>query len=183
MQKIYLCIFTLLLFSCQEQPNKNVYIPPASIDSFQNKFNLNLGADELKKIIKKIDFLIIDESLDSEIKFQKIDKVSPNKISNFIDCGTMNNEVYVDYINRIFDSSLKIKTTIEIKSIDKSNSRLKLISYYVFTSIETGTQWKFKTNESKMILVGTPAYGAEPYRECASKHLFESRIIKEFINQ
>jgi len=182
MQKTYLCIFTLLLLSCQEQSNKNVYIPPASIDPIQNKFNLDFGADELKKIIKKIDFLIIDESLDSEIKFQKIDEVSPNEISNFIDCGTMNNEVYVDYINRIFDSSLKIKTTIEIKSIDKSSSRFKLISHYVFKSIETGTQWKFKTNESKMILVGTPAYGAEPYRECLSKHLLESRIIKEFIN-
>ena len=70
---------------------------------------------------------------------------SPENFKNIIDCGTMNNEVYVDYINRIFDSSLKIKTTIEIKSIDKSNSILKLISYYVFTSIETGTQWKFKT--------------------------------------
>ena len=94
----------------------------------------------------------------------------------------MNNEVYVDYINRIFDSSLKIKTTIKVESIDKSSSRFKLISHYVFKSIETGTQWKFKTNESKMILVGTPAYGAEPYRECVSKHLLESRIIKEFIN-
>ena len=71
MQKTYLCIFTLLLLSCQEQSNKNIYIPPASIDPIQNKFNLDFGADELKKIIKKIDFLIIDESLDSEIKFQK----------------------------------------------------------------------------------------------------------------
>lgn len=183
MQKTYLCIFTILLLSCREQPNTNVYIPPASINPFQNKFNLDFGVYELKKIIKKNDFFIIYESLDSQIKFQKIDEVSPNEISDLIDCGTMNNEVYVDYINRIFDSSLKIKTTIEIKSIDKLTSKFELISNYVFTSIETGTQWKFKTNEPKMILVGTPAYGAEPYRECASKHLFESRIIKEFINQ
>jgi hypothetical protein len=30
-----------------------------------------------------------------------------------------------------------------------------------------------------MILVGTPAYGAEPYRECTSRHFLESEIIEE----
>ena len=39
------------------------------------------------------------------------------KISDYIDCGKMNNEVYVNYINRIFDSSLKIKTIIEASNL------------------------------------------------------------------
>ena len=91
----------------------------------------------------------------------------------------MNNEVYVNYINRIFDSSLKIKTIVEIQPLDIFSSKINLVSDYVFTSIETGTRWAFKTNESKMILVGTPAYGAEPYRECTSRNFLESKIIEE----
>ena len=91
----------------------------------------------------------------------------------------MNNEVYVNYINRIFDSSLKIKTIVEIQPINLFSSKISLISSYVFTSIETGTKWTFKTNESKMILVGTPAYGAEPYRECTSRNFLESQIIQK----
>jgi hypothetical protein len=168
-----------MLISCQEQPDKNVYIPPLIQNSIENNFYINLEVNELIKRIKNIENFKIQESSESLIKFQAINEVATEKISDLIDCGTMNSELYVNYINRIFDSSLKIKSIIEIKPIDIFSSKISLNSYYVFTSVETGTKWVFKTNESKMILVGTPAYGAEPYRECISRHFLESEIIEE----
>jgi len=95
---------------------------------------------------------------------------------SYIDCGKMNDELYVNYIERIFESSLTIETTIEAVSLNNS-SEIEIISNYQFTSIETGTRWDFATNEPKLILVGTPAYGAEPYRMCLSKNLIESDLI------
>ena len=89
----------------------------------------------------------------------------------------MNDELYVNYIERIFESSLTIQTTIKAVSLNSTSSEIEIISNYQFTSIETGTRWDFKTNEPKLILVGTPAYGAEPYRKCLSKNLIESNLI------
>ena len=170
-----------MLLSCQEQPDKNVYIPPLIQNPIENDFHINHGVNELAKRIEKIDNFKIKESSESLVRFQAINDVASEKISDYIDCGTMNNEVYVNYINRIFDSSLKIKTIVEIQPIDIFSSKISLISSYVFTSIETGTKWAFKTNEPKMILVGTPAYGAEPYRKCTSRNFLESQIIEELL--
>lgn len=170
-----------MLISCQEQPDKNVYIPPLTQNSIENNFYINLEVNELIKRIKNIENFKIQESSESLIRFQAINEIASEKISNYIDCGTMNNEVYANYINRIFDSSLKIKTILEIQPIDIFSSKISLVSSYVFTSIETGTKWAFKTNEPKMILVGTPAYGAEPYRKCTSRHFLESQIIEELL--
>ena len=179
MLKILVSISILMLLSCQEQPDKNIYTPPLIQNQIENNFYINREAKELSKKIEKIDNFKIQESSDSLVKFQAINEIASEKISDFIDCGTMNNEVYVNYINRIFDSSLKIKTIVEIQPLDIFSSKINLVSDYVFTSIETGTKWAFKTNESKMILVGTPAYGAEPYRECTSRNFLESQIIEE----
>jgi hypothetical protein len=170
-----------MLISCQEQPDKNVYIPPLIQNSIENNFYINLEVNELIKRIKNIENFKIQESSESLIKFQAINEVATEKISDLIDCGTMNSELYVNYINRIFDSSLKIKTILEIQPIDIFSSKISLVSSYVFTSIETGTKWAFKTNEPKMILVGTPAYGAEPYRKCTSRNFLESQIIEELL--
>ena len=52
----------------------------------------------------------------------------------------MNDELYVNYIERIFESSLTIETTIEATSFNNS-SEIEIISKYQFTSIETGTRW------------------------------------------
>ncbi len=179
MLKHLILISMLMLLSCQEQPDKNIYTPPSIQHPIENNFYINREVNELTKRIENIDNFKIQASSDSLVKFQLLNEISSEKISNFIDCGTMNNEVYVNYINRIFDSSLKITTIITIQPIDIFSSKINLISNYVFTSIETGTKWVFKTNESKMILVGTPAYGAEPYRECKSRHFLENEIIKE----
>ena len=179
MLKLLISISILLLFSCQEEPDKNIYSPPLIPNPIENSFNINRETSELTKRIENIDNFKIQELSESLVIFQAINEIASEKISDYIDCGTMNNEVYVNYINRIFDSSLKIKTIVEIQPIDIFSSKISLISSYVFTSIETGTKWVFKTNESKMILVGTPAYGAEPYRECTSRNFLESQIIEE----
>ena len=170
-----------MLFSCQEQPYKNIYTPPLIPNQIENNFHINRETDELIKRIENIDNFKIQESSESLIRFQAINEIASEKISDYIDCGTMNNEVYANYINRIFDSSLKIKTILEIQPIDIFSSKISLVSSYVFTSIETGTKWAFKTNEPKMILVGTPAYGAEPYRKCTSRNFLESQIIEELL--
>jgi len=53
----------------------------------------------------------------------------------------MNDEIYVNYINRIFDSSLEIKTLIELSAERDSYTKIEIISHYIFSSIETGTRW------------------------------------------
>ena len=48
---------------------------------------------------------------------------------------------------------------------------------YTFFSKETGTRWKFKTNQPKVLLVGNPVYDDNPYRICLSKNILERRIL------
>jgi hypothetical protein len=177
MPKIYLVICTLFLFSCQESPQENKYILPAEKEFFNNKFYINLEVNEFWSRVLKIKLL--DKQ---KINFDKSNKkasfvINPTNIQDYIDCGKMNDELYVNYIERIFESSLSIKTTIEVISLNSNSSEIEVISNYQFTSIETGTKWNFATNEPKLILVGTPAYGAEPYRKCLSKNLIESNLI------
>jgi len=91
----------------------------------------------------------------------------------------MNDEIYVNYINRIFDSSLEIKTSIQLSAEGDRSTMFEVLSHYIFSSIETGTRWVFTTNTPKWILVGNPAYGAGPYRKCLSKHFRESSLMEE----
>ena len=177
MPKIYLAICTILVFSCQEPPQENKYTPPSETRSFNNKLHINLEINEFWSRASKISLLD-----NQQINFDKINNktsftINPTNIQDYIDCGKMNEELYVNYIERIFESSLTIETTIEVIPFNNS-SEIEIISNYQFTSIETGTRWDFATNESKLILVGTPAYGAEPYRRCVSKNVLESNIIK-----
>ena len=176
MSKIYLVICTILLFSCQEPLQENKYTPPAEKEFFNNKFYINLEVNEFWSRASKINLLD-----NQQINFDKSNKkasfvINPKNIQDYIDCGKMNDELYVNYIERIFESSLIIETTMEAIPLNNS-SEIEVISNYQFTSIETGTRWDFTTNESKLILVGTPAYGAEPYRKCLSKNLIESNLI------
>jgi len=129
--------------------------------------------------LQKIPLIINQEYSQDQNIFEFKTKVKSPNISKFIDCGKMNDEIYVDYINRIFDSSLDIKTLLKLDPISKESTRVEVSSNYIFTSIETGTSWRFNTNNPKLILVGNPAYGAEPYRKCLSKNLIESNLIEE----
>ena len=177
MSKIYLVICTILVFSCQEPLQENKYILPAEKDFFNNKFYINLEGNEFWSRALKTNLLD-----NQQINFDKSNQkasfvINPTNIQDYIDCGKMNDELYVNYIQRIFESSLTIESTIEAIPLNNNSSEIEIISNYQFTSIETGTRWDFATNEPKLILVGTPAYGAEPYRRCLSKNLVESSLI------
>ena len=158
----------VFLISCEVAQSKNIYSPPKNktkpIENFFYYSELD-SLEIIKNEIKKI--FMIDDSGFKNIK--------STEISNFIDCGYMNEEIYVDYINRIFDSSLSIKIIFSDK---KSNDRnIVFVDFnYIFKSKETGTTWRFSTNKSKDLLVGNPVYDDNPYRECSSTQKLESSL-------
>ena len=158
----------VFLISCEVAQSKNIYSPPTNKSKPIENFFYYTDLDSLEIIkneIKKI--LMIDENGFKNIK--------STEISNFIDCGYMNEEIYVDYINRIFDSSLSIKI---IFSDEKLNDRnIVFVDFdYTFKSKETGTTWRFSTGKSKDLLVGNPIYDDNPYRECSSTQKLESSL-------
>ena len=176
MQKKYLVICILLIFSCQESPQENMYTPPLEKELFDNKLYINLEVNDFWSKISKINLLDNKILSFDENKKQITFEINPKNFQDYIDCGMMNDELYVNYISRIFEASLIIETTINARPFNNNFSEIEIVSNYQFTSIETGTRWDFKTNEPKLILVGTPAYGAEPYRKCLSKNILESSL-------
>ena len=158
----------VFLLSCEVAQSKNIYSPPKNktkpIENFFYYSDLN-SLEIIKNEIKKI--LIIDDNGFKNIK--------STEISNFIDCGYMNEEIYVDYINRIFDSSLSIKIIFNDKKL-KDRDIVFIAFDYIFKSKETGTTWRFSTNKSKDLLVGNPVYDDNPYRECSSTQKLESSL-------
>ena len=91
----------------------------------------------------------------------------------------MNDEIYVDYIHRIFESSLTAKVYIELKEVNSATSNIKINTDFTFTSLESGTTWNFDTNEPAVIWVANPAEGALPQRICISKNTLEANFIKK----
>ena len=158
----------VFLISCEVVQSKNIYSPPTNkskpIENFFYYSDLD-SLEIIKNEIKKI--LMIDENGFKNIK--------STEISNFIDCGYMNEEIYVDYINRIFDSSLSIKIIFSDKKPNDRNIVFVDFSY-IFKSKETGTTWRFSTGKSKDLLVGNPVYDDNPYRECSSTQKLESSL-------
>ena len=169
----------LFLISCQPPAEKNRYIPPKDIDPIQNYLVKEIEFDELwdKMLIEigSIFKLISKNKTTGEMSFFFTSK----KVSDFIDCGMMNNEIYVDYIERIFESALDGKIHIKLRSKDKYATEVDVVTKFTFVSKETGTRWTFQTNKPKSILVGNPAYGADPYRNCQSKHFLEASILNQ----
>ena len=100
--RILILISIIFLFSCQKTPEENIYNPPKENNEFQNIAYLNVGID---KAINKTQHLISQEYIQNQNVFEFDIKVKPINISKYINCGKMNDEIYVDYINRIFDSS------------------------------------------------------------------------------
>ena len=182
MQKKYLIICIFLIFSCQEPPQENIYIPPLEKELFDNKLYINLAVKDFWSKISKINLLDNKMLSFDENKKQATFEINSKNIQDYIDCGMMNDELYVNYISRIFEASLVIETIINARPLNNNFSEIEIVSNYQFTSIETGTSWDFATNESKLILVGTPAYGAEPYRMCLSKNLLGSNLIKALLS-
>ena len=178
LRKIF-ALSILFLISCQPPAEKNRYIPPKEIEPIQNYLVKEIEFDELwdKTLIEigNIYKLSSKNKTSGEMSFV----FASNKASDFIDCGMMNNEIYVEYINRIFESTLDGKIDIKLKSKDKYATKVDVVTKFRFISKETGTRWTFQTNKSKSILVGNPAYGADPYRDCQSKHFLEASILNQ----
>ena len=164
----------IFLYSCEIEESKNIYKPP-SVDTysrmdiventFTDKSLINIS-EELSKIFNTE----IDIFSENTIRFEG------EEITNYIDCGFMNNEIYVRYIDRIFGSYLEAVIALTITNQDDlyqiSNNEIK----YIFYSKETGTRWRFKSNMPKELLVGNPVYSDNPYRICLSKNVLETKI-------
>ena len=153
-----------------------MYTPPLEKESFDNKLYINLEVNDFWSKVSKINLLDNKRLSFDKNKKQITFEINPKNFQDYIDCGMMNDELYVNYISRIFEALLVIETTINARPFNNNSSEIEIVSNYQFTSIETGTRWDFKTNEPKLILVGTPAYGAEPYRKCLSKNFLESSL-------
>ena len=165
----------IFLYSCEIEESKNIYKPPlvetsSKMDivenTFTNKALISIG-EELSKIFNTE----IDIFSESTVRFEG------EEITNYIDCGFMNNEIYVKYIDRIFGSYLEAVIAFTISNQDDlykiSNEEIK----YIFYSKETGTRWSFKSDKPKELLVGNPVYSDNPYRTCLSKNVLENKII------
>tara|TARA_B100001057_G_scaffold349335_1_gene350769 strand:- start:1598 stop:2188 length:591 start_codon:yes stop_codon:yes gene_type:complete len=165
----------IFLYSCEIEESKNIYKPPlvetpSKMDivenTFTNKDLISIG-EELSKIFNTE----IDIFSESTVRFEG------EEITNYIDCGFMNNEIYVKYIDRIFGSYLEAVIAFTISNQDNlykiSNEEIK----YIFYSKETGTRWRFKSDKPKELLVGNPVYSDNPYRICLSKNVLENKII------
>ena len=170
---------TLFLIACQPPAEVNKYTPPISKDFFQNSQVINKSFDDLWDMAGLISNDSYQLSAEDKVLGEMVFTFSSDDVSKYIDCGMMNDEIYVDYIYRIFESLLDGQINIKFESINPSSTRLSVNILYKFISKETGTRWMFETNKPKSILVGNPAYGADPYRECRSKHYLEASVINQ----
>ena len=170
----------MFLYSCEIEESKNIYKPPSieissKIDKTSNTYSIEVLksiSDELSKLLNK----------DIDLFSSNIINFEGEIISNYIDCGFMNNEVYVNYIDRIFGSYLEAVITFKILNENNlyiiNNDEIK----YTFFSKETGTRWRFKSDKPKELLVGNPVYSDNPYRTCLSKNVLEKKI-KNILNR
>ena len=170
----------MFLYSCEIEESKNIYKPPlieisSKIDKTSNTYSIEVLksiSDELSKLLNK----------DIDLFSSNIINFEGEIISNYIDCGFMNNEVYVNYIDRIFGSYLEAVITFKIANENNlyiiNNDEIK----YTFFSKETGTRWRFKSDKPKELLVGNPVYSDNPYRTCLSKNVLEKKI-KNILNR
>ena len=179
MSKIKFFLLLFVIISCQPPAEVNKYTYPTENGLFKNSIDTSLNFEELwKKIIENIgsSYEILSKNKDSgEIIFN----FSSNEVSKYIDCGLMNDEIYVDYIHRIFESKLDGQIKIIVILDGQNTTEASVISKFRFVSKETGTTWRFETNKPKSILVGNPAYGADPFRGCQSRNFLEASIIKK----
>ena len=163
------------MISCEVEESKNVYLEPEEPSFFDYALkDRQYPIDSINDLKQNLSIL-----LGAEVKNLREIKINFDnaEIADYIDCGRMNDEIYVDYIDRIFDSYLEV--IINFNLIQNNNNFIidnKDIRY-TFFSKETGTRWKFKTNQPKVLLVGNPVYDDNPYRTCLSKNILESRIL------
>ena len=174
-------VFAVLIFlnACAIEESKNVYKPPEESRTFvTDNQDKTFTIDDLIKTNEELS-RIFNANID--LFSSNIVSFKGNVISEYIDCGLMNNEVYVNYIDRIFGSYLEAVITFKIQ---EENDLFRIIDNeirYTFYSKETGTRWRFRTNKPKELLVGNPVYDDNPYRLCQSKNKLEFQI-EEILN-
>ena len=174
-------VFAVLIFlnACAIEESKNVYKPPEESRTFvTDNQDKTFTIDDLIKTNEELS-RIFNANID--LFSSNIVSFKGNVISEYIDCGFMNNEVYVNYIDRIFGSYLEAVITFKIQ---EENDLFRIIDNeirYTFYSKETGTRWRFRTNKPKELLVGNPVYDDNPYRLCLSKNKLEFQI-EEILN-
>mgnify|MGYP001210953130 FL=1 len=170
-------VVLIFLVSCEVQESKNIYTQPNNTENIQTNLQFqNYSQQKIKKIESNIVSFFDLERIELFNDF--ILDIKIEDIPKYIDCGQMNDEIYVEYIERIFGSSLKATIKIDLTK-DKDLYKLnKMQINYLFMSKETGTRWKFKTNSPKELLVGNPVYDENPYRTCTTKNVLEKEIIK-----
>ena len=167
----------IFLFSCEVQESKNIYTPPNNTENIQINLQLqNYSQEKIKTIESNIASIFNLENMELSSDFTLDIKIQD--IPKYIDCGQMNDEIYVEYIERIFGSSLKATIKIDLTKDGDLYKFNKMLINYLFMSKETGTRWKFKTNSPKELLVGNPVYDEHPYRICMTKNILEKEIIK-----
>ena len=175
-------LISIFLVSCEVQESKNIYVPPINSENIETTLNIkNYSKEKIKKIELNMVSLYGLESIELSRDFTLDIKIQD--IPKYIDCGHMNDEVYVEYIERIFGSSLKATVKIDLTKDENLYALNKMLINFLFMSKETGTRWKFKTNSPKELLVGNPVYDGNPYRTCTTKNVLEKEIIKLIKNE
>lgn len=170
-------IILIFIISCEVQESSNIYKPPASDEKIDTRLQLeNLSKEKLEIIKTKIMSTFDAVNINLMDDFSFFIKISD--IPKYIDCGYMNEEIYVEYIERIFGSSLQATVRIDLIEEGSFFNINKMSIDYQFVSDETGTRWRFKTNKIKELLVGNPVYDENPYRICMSKNILEKEIIE-----
>ena len=176
MFKKYLIVL-IFIVSCEPQEVSNIYKEP----NFSNNFVIPTNIEPFNDIR----IFAIESSLEDFFNIENINLnedfsfyVNTQDIPNYIDCGFMNDEVYVKYIDRVFGSLLEATVEIDVVKKDGFYKINDFMINYLFMSEETGTRWRFKTNKPKELLVGNPVYDDNPYRICLSKNVLEKKIIK-----
>ena len=102
----------IFLYSCEIEESKNIYKPPSieissKIDKTTNTYPIEVLksiSDELSKLLNK----------DINLFSSNVINFEGEIISKYIDCGFMNDEVYVNYIDRIFGSYLEAVITLSL---------------------------------------------------------------------
>ena len=174
----YKWIFLVICLTACNELEQNKYYPPLEGPIKENTVTLDKNFNTIWPEL----ILLTQNNANAIVKEQNgliVAELVLPEVSKYIDCGMMNDEIYVDYIHRIFESSLTAKVYIELKEVNSATSNIKINTAFTFISLESGTTWNFNTNEPAIIWVANPAEGALPQRICISKNTLEANFIKK----
>ena len=166
-QRLMAVFCIVFISSCEVKDQTNIYkSPKVKYELIENTIKIDKN-NSVTNIKDKFQQDLLNNS--------NVIYIDSKEVHKYIDCGFMNDELYVHYIDRIFGSSLTAELIFnDIKKNDEVT--LEILFQYTFKSKETGTTWRFTSKRSKNLLVGNPVYDDNPYRECLSKQKMESEL-------